>query len=218
MVGLRTYQHPCIPPATSTKCCPLMPRASFERALTLRSTCNTPTFQNSHILTFCCFSFSCLSVCLSPQLAVPAYTATCYKFAVARSKTRHQLGFTEDSRHFRECCAIHINLQVINHSLFQTRHMVKLRRVGHASKLLYCAVENTRNFDSRPIRPNKYVLRVISGFRGDINELFALLECYTVGSVVSYRSFGTTYPSHLQKSGLTLEHATDTGDYRPTLR
>jgi hypothetical protein len=81
-----------------------------------------------------------VSVCMAPQLAAPAYTATYYKLAVARSKTRHQLSFTDDSQHFRECCAIHINLQVINHSLFQTRHMVKLRRVGHASKLLYCAV------------------------------------------------------------------------------
>jgi len=133
-----------IPPATSTKCRPRMSLASFESALAVRSTCNTPTFETSHIITFCCFSFRCLSVCLSPQLAVPAYTATYYKLAVARSKTRHQLIFTEDSQHFRERCAIHINLQVINHSLFQTRHMVKLRRVGHASKLLYRAVEHAQ--------------------------------------------------------------------------
>jgi hypothetical protein len=125
-----------IPPATSP---PYAPRSIRKRAA-LRSTCNTPTFQISHILTFCCFAFRCLSVCLAPQLAVPAYTAKYYKLAVARYKTRHQLSFTEDSQHFRESCAIHINLQVINHSLFPMQHMEKLRRVGHASMLLYCAV------------------------------------------------------------------------------
>jgi hypothetical protein len=89
---------------------------------------------------------------LSFQFAVTD-TATYYTLTVARFKTSHQLSFTEDSKHFRECCAIHINLQVINHSQFQTRHMVTLRRVGHASS--YCIVrpEEVSNFGSRPIQP-----------------------------------------------------------------
>jgi hypothetical protein len=37
----------------------------------------------------------------------------------------------------------------------------------------------------------------ISGFRRDVNELFALLDCYAV-QIAFHRRFGTTYSSHLQ--------------------
>jgi len=40
---------------------------------------------------------------------------------------------------------------------------------------------------------------MISGFRGAVNEIFALLECY-VAMTGSYRRFGTTYRPHLQGS------------------
>jgi len=38
---------------------------------------------------------------------------------------------------------------------------------------------------------------VISGFRGGVNEIFALLDCY-VTYTGSHRRFGTTYQFNLQ--------------------
>ena len=49
------------------------------------------------------------------------------------------------------------------------------------------------------IKLNAVARCVVSGYRRGVNEIFALLACYTA-YLVSYRQCGTIYPSHLQGS------------------
>ena len=58
---------------------------------------------------------------------------------------------------------------------------------------------NLRGGASKSVNPKHNVLRVISGFRRGVNEIFALLGCYAA-IIDRYRRFGTKYGYHLQRS------------------
>jgi hypothetical protein len=120
-----------IPHANSMNCYMHLSLGCFKCALRWHSTWKTLTFQISHILTLSVSSFcnNASSHCSGNKL----------QGTVARFTTGDQIQF-----HSRitvlsgECWAIHINLQAINHSHFQTGHMVTLCSVTHVWN--YCTV------------------------------------------------------------------------------
>jgi len=63
--------------------------------------------------------------------------------------------------------------------------------------------------------PNTGSSTVISGFRRGVNEIFALLGCYTRSLVLTYRRFGTTYRFRLQG---TSSPKTSVNNCQSTLR